>query len=92
MNKNVLAVFTAVCGLFMISCDTPSDLRPGTKVSVDTVPPGMRNTYNVSDAEGEQAAGHKEVVPGHDPGVNTIQKGDSIPAAAKTGAEGADKQ
>ncbi|WP_242926207.1 hypothetical protein [Pontibacter vulgaris] len=47
MNKNVLAVFAAVCGLFMVSCSTPSDQRPEEKVSVDTVAPGTRNTNNI---------------------------------------------
>lgn len=94
MNKNVLAVFAAVCGLFMISCDTPKDLRPGDKVSNDTVPPGTRNTYNVSDAGGDVnpsgPEGHnsqKEVMPNHDQGANTIQPGDSVREGAKTNTE-----
>ncbi|MDX5418803.1 MAG: hypothetical protein LPK09_06280 [Hymenobacteraceae bacterium] len=98
MNKNVLAVFAAVCGLFMISCGTSSDQRPSTKVSVSTVPAGMRSTYNVSDAAGEvghaahgHEAGHDQIMPNHDAGVNTIEKGDSISEAATTLPEGADK-
>jgi hypothetical protein len=94
MNKNVLAVFAAVCGLVMISCDTPKDLRPGAKVSNDTVAPGMRSTYNVSDAGGEAAAhgaaGHgaqQQIMPNHDQGANTIQPGDSIREGAKTNTE-----
>ncbi|MCP2043049.1 hypothetical protein [Pontibacter sp. HSC-36F09] len=99
MNKNVLAVFAAVCGLFMISCDTPKDLRPEVKVSNDTVPPGTRGTYNVSDAGGEAAAhgaeghGAQEVMPNHDQGAKTIQPGDSVRQGAVTNsAAGADKQ
>ena len=94
MNKNVLAVFAAVCGLFMISCGTSSDQRPSTKASVSTVPAGMRSTYNVSDAGGEEVhAGHgqDQLMPNHDAGVNTIEKGDSISDAATTLPEGADK-
>jgi hypothetical protein len=91
MNKNVLAVFTVVCGLFMVSCDTPKDDRPSAKASVNTVPPGMRGTNNVSDAGGDVAAygaegrsTHQEVMPNHDQGANTIQPGDSIREDAKT--------
>lgn len=97
MNKNVIAVFAAVCGLFMVSCDTPKDLRPGEKVSNDYVEPGMRSTSNVSDgglegtettAHGSDAthgeATHEEVMPNHDQGANTIQPGDSVSEAAET--------
>ncbi|GAB3203041.1 hypothetical protein ABID22_001209 [Pontibacter aydingkolensis] len=103
MNKNVIAVFAAVCGLFMVSCDTPKDLRPDNKVSNSTVEPGMRNTYNVSDAGGEataHAGDHSEthvkedeVMPNHDMGGNTIQKGDSVKEATLTNTEaGANKR
>ena len=93
MNKNVIAVFAAACGLFMASCDTPKDLRPGEKVSNDMVEPGTRSTFNVSDAgnpevaEGGAVQGdvtHEEVMPNHDAGANTIQPGDSINEAAET--------
>jgi hypothetical protein len=93
MNKNVIAVFAAACGLFMASCDTPKDQRPGEKVSTDYVEPGTRSTSNVSDAgldggaESEAAHGeatHEEVMPNHDAGANTIQPGDSIKEAAET--------
>jgi hypothetical protein len=92
MNKNVLAVFAAFCGLVMISCDTPKDLRPGAKVSNDTVAPGMRNTYNVSDAGGETHTSrtqeshgtHQNVMPNHDQGVNTIVPGDTAREGAGT--------
>jgi hypothetical protein len=94
MNKNVLAVFTAVCGLFMVSCDTPKDLRPGAKVSTNSVPPGTRSTNNVSDAGGDVAAygaegrsTHQEVMPNHDQGANTIQPGESIREGAETNTE-----
>lgn len=93
MNKNVIAVFAAVCGLFMASCDTPKDQRPGEKVSADYVEPGTRSTFNVSDAgtaevtEGGTVQGeinHGEVMPNHDAGANTIEPGDSINEAAET--------
>lgn len=92
MNKNVLAVFAAFCGLVMISCDTPKDLRPEAKVSNSTVPPGTRNTYNVSDAGGEahtvhtnEGQGtHQNVMPNHDQGTNTIVPGDSAREAEGT--------
>lgn len=86
MNKNVLASFVAVCALAMVSCDTPKDLRPETKVSVDTVEPGTRNTYNVGKANEVHGETHKqEVLPNHDPGANkTLQKGDSIRETEET--------
>lgn len=91
MNKNVIAVCAAVCGLFMVSCDTPKDNRPSAKASVDYVQPGTRHTYNVSDAgKGEQAmnqqspATEQHVMPNHDQGANTIQPGDSLREGAET--------
>lgn len=94
MNKNVIAVCAAMCGLFMVSCDTPKDLRPGAKVSADTVAPGTRKTFNVSDAgtaeitaQGTVQPGHtedQEIMPNHDAGVNTIQPKDSIDEEAET--------
>ncbi|MEJ8804345.1 hypothetical protein [Pontibacter sp. H249] len=95
MNKNVIAVFAAVCGLFMASCDTPKDLRPGEKVSTDFVAPGMRSTFNVSDAGDDEATMHKgdhsetevkevQVMPNHDMGDNTIQPGDSVREEGET--------
>lgn len=73
----------AVCGVFMASCGTPSDLRPGEKVSVDVVEPGTRKTFNVSDAGtlGDEGTVDKvkaeQVMPNHDQGTNTITPGDS---------------
>lgn len=101
MNKNVIAVFAAVCGLFMASCGTPSDLRPGEKVSTEYVEPGTRNTFNVSDAGSPEVApgavqGHTEkevVMPDRDLGGNTIQPGDSVMEVTETNTEaGATKQ
>lgn len=75
----------------MISCDTPKDLRPEAKVSNSTVPPGMRNTYNVSDAGGDAQAHatgshdtHQNIMPNHDQGTNTLQPGDSARENAGT--------
>jgi hypothetical protein len=85
MNKNALVVFAAVCGLFMVSCGHPSDLRPEEKVSVDTVPPGTRDTYNVGKVNAIYGEAHKEeVTPNHDMGGNSIQKGDSISEVTET--------
>jgi hypothetical protein len=84
MNKNLIAVFSAVCGLAMISCDTPKDKRPSAKASVNTVEPGMRNTYNVSDIGGEDHTVHStmhgtdNIMPDRDTGGNTIQPGDTV--------------
>ncbi|MCC9135739.1 hypothetical protein ACFSKU_17085 [Pontibacter silvestris] len=85
MNKNVLAVFAAVCGLFMASCGTPSDYRPDVKVSVDYVEPGTRNTHNVgkvNDVHGESEK--EEYMPGHMRGGNSIQPGDSVSEEVET--------
>ncbi|MFD2246805.1 hypothetical protein [Pontibacter ruber] len=91
MNKNVLAVFAAVCGLFMVSCDTPKDLRPGAKVSVDYVEPGTRNTHNVgkvNEVHGKETHEEKkEVMPNADLGGNTIQAGDSVRETKETNTE-----
>ena len=96
MNKNVIAVFAAVCGLFMASCDTPKDLRPGAKVSTDTVAPGTRNTFNVSDAGNAEVTAHgtvqgdvkhQEVMPNHDMGGNTLQKGEGVEETDETNTQ-----
>lgn len=94
MNKNVLVVFAAVCGLSMMSCGHSSDLRPGEKVSVDVVGPGMRTTYNIGGVNEPYGETNKEqVMPDHDMGANSIQKKDSINEKAETNtAEGADKE
>lgn len=86
MNKNIKIVFAAVCGLFMVtSCDTPSDLRPEAKVSVDYVEPGTRNTYNVGTVnEVYPHTTEGEVMPDRDLGGNEIQAGDSIKEATET--------
>ncbi|GAB3824785.1 hypothetical protein GCM10028895_33600 [Pontibacter rugosus] len=77
----------------MASCDTPSDLRPGEKVSTEYVEPGTRKTFNVTDAGTAETAGgavqHGERhdpdqdVLNHDPGANSIQKGDSLRESAE---------
>ncbi|MCX2740637.1 hypothetical protein [Pontibacter anaerobius] len=101
MNKNVTAVFAAVCGLFMASCGTSSDLRPDEKVSVDTVEPGTRETFNVSDAGSKEATAgavqgdieHEQVMPDRDLGGNTLQPGDSVSEAVETNTKaGATKE
>jgi hypothetical protein len=96
MNKNVIAVFAAVCGLSLASCDTPKDLRPSEKASTEMVAPGTRNTFNVSDAGGAEVTAHGEVqhatdkdvvMPNHDMGGNTIQPKDSIKEKTETNTE-----
>jgi hypothetical protein len=88
MNKNVIAVFAAACGLSMASCDTPKDLRPEDKVSVDLVEPGTRNTHNVggvNEVHPNTKEEHQEVMPNHDSGDNEmLQPGDSIREAGET--------
>ena len=87
MNKNVIAVFAAVCGLSMASCDTPKDLRPEEKVSVDFVEPGTRSTYNVGEVNEVHPPAHdEEVMPDHDLGGNSLMKGDSISETTETNA------
>lgn len=91
MNKNIVAAFTAVCALTMISCDTPKDLRPENKVSVDYVEPGTRYTHNVGKVnEVYEESDKDEVMLNHDPGANEmLQKGDSIRERSETNsAEG----
>jgi hypothetical protein len=78
----------------MVSCETPKDLRPESKVSTDYVQPGTRSTFNVSDAgtaevtaQGEvqpSQTQEQEMMPNHDQGANTIQPGDSINEEAET--------
>ncbi len=94
MNKNVIVVFAAVCGLSMMSCGDFSDLRPDKKVSVDVVEAGMRSTHNIGGAHDEYGQSKKqEVIPDHDMGTNSIKKGDTSNEKAKTNtAEGADKE
>ncbi|WP_347157580.1 hypothetical protein [Pontibacter chitinilyticus] len=93
MNKNVLVIFAAVCGLSLTSCGDPSDLRPEEKVSVDLVEPGTRDTYNVGKVNAIHDENDKEqVMPDRDLGGNTIQKGDSVSERSETNTkEGADK-
>ncbi len=85
----------------MASCGTPSDLRPGEKVSTDYVEPGTRKTFNVSDAGTMEATSgavqgneeHEQVMPNSDLGGNTLQPGDSINEAVETNtAAGATKE
>lgn len=92
MNKNLVVVFAAVCGLSMVSCGTPSDLRPDEKVSVDIVKPGTRDTYNVGEVNAIYNENDKEqVMPDRDLGGNSIQKADSVNETSETNtAEGAD--
>ncbi|RDV14450.1 hypothetical protein DXT99_15135 [Pontibacter diazotrophicus] len=94
MNKNIIAIFAAVAGLSMASCETPKDLRPEDKVSVDFVEPGTRNTYNIGKVNEVYPESHDgEVMPDRDLGGNTIQPGDSIRETTETNTEvGATKE
>lgn len=95
MNKNVLVALVAGFAFAMVSCDTPSDLRPETKVSVDYVEPGTRNTFNIGKNNEVYGESHKgEVMPDRDLGGNEmLQKGDSIRETAETNSPaGAVKQ
>ena len=86
MNKNIAIVLTAVCGLFLAtSCETPSDLRPEYKVSVDYVQPGTRTTYNIGKVnEVYPPAQEGETMPDRDLGGNEIQATDSVMEATET--------
>jgi aspartate 1-decarboxylase len=89
MNKNIITAFSVFCALTIVSCDTPKDLRPGEKVSVDTIEPGTRFTHNVGKNNVIHGESHKdEVLLNHDPGANeTLQKGDSIRETEETNSE-----
>ncbi|MDX5512497.1 MAG: hypothetical protein LPK01_09780 [Hymenobacteraceae bacterium] len=80
----------------MVACDTPSDYRPGRKVSVDYVPPGERSTYNVSDAGDEPRIMHdthrthdtkdahgQETMINHDEHMNEIGTGEGVADSVK---------
>ena len=86
MNKNILTAFAAFCALTIISCDTPSDLRPEEKVSVDYVQPGTRYTHNVGKVnEVYEESDKEEVMLNRDLGANEmLQKGDSVREEAET--------
>lgn len=73
----------------MTSCETPKDLRPEDKVSVDYVEPGTRSTYNVGKVNEVYPDTHdeQETMPDRDLGGNTLQKGDSIMEATETNTE-----
>jgi len=87
MNKSITAVFAAACGLAMASCDTPKDLRPEDKVSLDFVEPGTRSTYNVGAVNEVHPPAHdEEVMPDRDLGGNSLVKGDSILEVTETNA------
>ncbi|PRY14931.1 hypothetical protein CLV24_103170 [Pontibacter ummariensis] len=93
MNKNLIIVFAAVCSVAIASCGTPSDYRPDQKVSTEYVEPGTRNTFNITDAgspeiteDAVQGLGpdvEDEGMLNHDPGANSLIKGDSIDEEAE---------
>lgn len=70
MNKSFLAAIIVGCALSACSSN-PSDLRPSTKVALDQVPPGSRDTdiYNLTgentDATPDHghAGGHQTTAP-----------------------------
>ncbi|WP_066832697.1 hypothetical protein [Rufibacter ruber] len=89
MIKNILSVFAVASVLVLSSCSSePSDLRPETKVSVDSVPPGHRNNTSNIDA-GSYQEGHDDVYINHDEHANEIKKEvEGVPASQKaTNAE-----
>ncbi|WP_192822643.1 hypothetical protein [Rufibacter sp. LB8] len=56
MIKKTLSVFAVTGALALASCSSePSDLRPETKVSMDSVPPGERNnTSNIDNGRSDE--------------------------------------
>ena len=68
MIKNTLSVFALAGALLLASCSSdPSDLRPETKVSADSVPPGMRNnTSNVDNGRNEEEVTRPDTQVNHD--------------------------
>lgn len=102
MNKNIITVFAAASALLMVSCDTPSDLRPDAKVSTEYVEPGTRKTFNVSDAGTAEATGGAvqpgyiehpdDDMPDRDLGGNSLRKGEPVEESATYNeAEAVDK-
>lgn len=86
MKKNLTTLVAAASGLFMASsCETPPDLRPEDKVSVDYVEPGTRSTFNIGKVNEVYGPADKaEVMPDRDLGGNSLQKGDSILEVTET--------
>ncbi|AKQ47125.1 hypothetical protein TH63_18140 [Rufibacter radiotolerans] len=68
MIKNTLSVLAVAGALLLASCSSnPSDLRPGVKVSVDSVPPGMRNnTSNIDNGRNDAEVTRPDVQVNHD--------------------------
>lgn len=51
MTTKAFTLALALGTAFMVACSSePSDLRPENKVSVDFVPPGSRNSPNLTNA------------------------------------------
>lgn len=70
MNKSFLAAIILGCALSACSSH-PSDFRPNKKVSLDTVPPGSRESdiYNMSGENPEAA--HEGHATSHGEGTHT---------------------
>ncbi|KAA6438125.1 hypothetical protein FOE74_00350 [Rufibacter glacialis] len=77
MIKNTLSVFALAGALMLASCSSePSDLRPETKVSADSVPPGMRNnTSNIDNGRSEAEVTRPDVNINHDEHENQTKPG-----------------
>jgi hypothetical protein len=99
MNKSVLAAF-ALASILSACSSQPSDNNPGSKVSVDAVAPGTRETdiYNLNgqeeaghDAHGHGATSHDEhdthredVMLNHDEHASELEATQEVPAKEKT--------
>ena len=71
--KKAFSFFLALGTTFAVACSSePSDLRPGNKVSVDTVPPGTRTSPNLDNAADNSAHdnGRQDVNLNHDEHAN----------------------
>ncbi|GAA4309557.1 hypothetical protein [Nibribacter koreensis] len=86
MIKNILSVFAVAGALALASCSSePSDLRPETKVSNDTVPPGTRNNTSNIDSKADAAEAQDEVLLNHDEHATDIDtKTQGTPASKQT--------
>ncbi|AMM50829.1 hypothetical protein TH61_06055 [Rufibacter sp. DG15C] len=86
MIKNILSVIAVAGALALASCSSePSDLRPGAKVSTDTVPPGTRNNTSNIDSEDDAAKHRQDVQVNHDEHATDIDtKTQGTPAHEET--------
>lgn len=87
MIKKFFSLVAVASAFAMASCSSnPSDLRPETKVSMDTVPPGERNnTSNIDNGRKDAEVAQDKVYINHDEHANEIKKEtEGVPATEQT--------